>query len=269
MKFGISKPTIFAGVASAAAALSLITSPVMAASSSGLVLEVDTVSTHGCVQTNVFQRGTDAIVWRVAALQNGKEDKKAKVVVHVLHGPTLTAGWDASDGFFTAAWFLPFDAHTGTVSYTVTATDGSLSARYSPPFMVAPSELMIIPYTYEVTVAVGNGSKSVSSFGAKASIPVKVNVTWTTVKNNKATLHPMTSGRVTAAIGLEGNVNGQGNLNAVKSVALKYNASSKTWTGNISTSGIKAGLYVVQASVKDDMSPANTGSGLSLAFNVR
>lgn len=256
MHFDSFKRVALGGAIAAATALTLATGQTVTAASPSFVLEVDTVSTHGCVQTNTFERGADAIVWRIAALKNGQEDKSAKVVVHVKNGQTFKAGWD--NGFFAAAWFLPFNAPLGVVSYTVTATDGSLHATYTPPFLVPPSELMIEPYTYGVSVSVGK---------VGGSIPVSAQVTYTTVANGKATVHAVSGATVAAEVGLQGNVNAKGQLNSVRSATLKWNG--KAWTGSIPTSGLKAGLYVVVVQAQDHVSPPNTGSGTSLAFNVK
>jgi len=268
MKAGYSKQMKWAGIAGAALSLALIAAPAMAATTAGgLTLDVDTVSTHGCVQTNVFERGGDSIVWRIAALTNGKENKSAKVVVHVVGGPTINAAWTASDGFFTAAMPLAFNAKTGVVHYSVTATAGKTTVTYQPPFFVPPSELMVVPYPYSVTVNAGNGKTT--SFAAKARIPVKADVTWAGETNGKLATHPTTAGKVEAAIGLESSANSQGIIKSLKSVALRYQPASKTWSGNLATGGLKPGVYEIEVNAKDQATPPNTGTGTSLAFNLR
>lgn len=227
-----------------------------------IILEVDTVSTHGCVQTNVFNRGADGIVWRIAVLRNGKEDKNATVTVNLKSGKTYKAGWSKNDGFYTAFWPLPFNAPTGVVSYTVTATDGSASATYTPPFLVTGSVLMIAPYTYAVDVSVGK-----NSITAGSSVPITANVTYTTTSKGKNVANPVKTGKVVAAIGLQGNVNAKGVLNALKTVPLQF--SGTAWTGSIPTTGLQPGLYVVQVQAQDAVTPPNQGSGTSPAFNIR
>jgi hypothetical protein len=260
MHFNLLKRLALAGTIAAAASVAVVAGPaVTMASSSTFVVEVDTVATGTCVETNTFERGGgNAIVWRIAVLKNGQEDKSAKVELKVKGGATFKASWDKS-GFWTVAWFLPMNAPTGIVNYTVTATDGNLSATYSPPWLVQPSELTIAPYTYGVAVSVGK---------VGASIPVRADVTYAaTTSSGKATTDPMTSGNVTAEVALQGNVNAKGQLNAVKTVSLHY--SGGAWTGSIPVSGLKAGLYVVQVHAADHYSPPNTGSGTSLAFSVK
>ncbi len=262
------KPVQWAGAVGAAMSLALIAAPVMAATtSSGLVVDVDTVSTHGCVQTNVFERGGDSIVWRIAVLDHSKEDKTAMVAVHVVGGPTIKAAWTARDGFYTAALPLAFNAKTGVVHYSVTATVGKTTLTYQPPFLVPPSELMVVPYPYSVTVAAGNGK--IISFAAKATIPIKAAVTYSAENSSgKMVVYPMTAGTVQAAIGLESTANSQGLVKSVKSVALHYQAASKAWVGTVSTAGLKAGVYEIDVNAKDKVSPPNTGTGTSMAFNL-
>lgn len=251
---------VVGGAIAAASALTLLAAPAtLAKSTTFRIAEVDTVSTHGCVQTNAFERGADGIVWRIAVLKNGAEDKAATVTVQVKgQEQPIKASWD--NGFFAAFWPLPFNAPLGVVSYTVTAKDGSMSASYSPPFLVPPSELSVVPYPYGVSVTVGK---------VGVSVPVTASVSYTTVANNKPSVHAVTSAKVVAAIALQGSVNAKGQLQTVKSVTLKYSAKAKAFTGSIATSGLKKGLYVVQVTASDHVSPPNTGTGTSLAFNVK
>ena len=257
------------GAAVAVAALTVTAAPAFAQSGS-LTVYADTVTDQGCVQTNVFHRGVDGIVWRINVLENGTQDKNAKVTVQVKGGQTFPAAYNSKDGFYTAFWPLPINQAVGTIQYTVTATDGSLSGTYTPQFMVAPSELMIVPATYGVNVNVGSGSKSATSFAKTVkSIPVSAQVGITTSSQGKTSFAPMTAGTVKAAIGLEGNINAKGEQINVKVATLKYNAKTKAWTGSISTSGLKAGIYVVSVNAADTAKPANTGAGASLGFEVQ
>jgi hypothetical protein len=188
--------TVVAALSLAACGSSASTSSTSSGSGSQsdtLTLHVDTVSTHGCVETNTFQRGADAIVWRVAVLRNGQPDKNATVVVHVKGGPNLKLAWDPHgsgprQSWYDNAWFLPFNQPTGTVQYTITATDTkhNASATYTPQFMLAPSELMIVPYTYGVKVDVGQGSSPATTFAAGSTLPVSANVYWTTLNRPPA-----------------------------------------------------------------------------------
>lgn len=257
-----------AGVAAAAFTLIATAVPAFAQSGDQLQVYADTVTNRGCLQTNVFERGLDVLVWRVNVLENGQQDKNANVTVQVKGGQSFPAAYNKQDGFYTAAWHLTFGQATGTVQYTVTATDGSLTGTYSPQFMVAPSELMIVPATYGVAVKVGSSS-AVPSFGAKSTVPVSARVTYPVTSNSKTTLAAVTTGSATAEIGLEGNVNAKGQQIARKVFSLHYSASAKAWTGSVSTSGLQPGIYVVQVNAKDAATPANTGTGTSLAFSVR
>jgi len=258
------------GTAVAIAALAVTAAPAFAQTNQGLTVYADTVTNQGCLQTNVFHRGIDILVWRINVLKDGVQDKNAKVSVQVKGGQTFQAPYNTHDDFFTAAWNVPFNAKTGTIQYTVTATDGSLSGTYTPQFMVAPSELMIVPATYGVNVNVGSGSKSATSFAKTVkSIPVSAQVGITTSSQGKTSFAPMTAGTVKAAIGLEGNINAKGEQINVKVATLKYNAKTKAWTGSISTSGLKAGIYVVSVNAADTAKPANTGAGASLGFEVQ
>lgn len=240
------------------------TSTSSGSSTGNLALQVDTVTNQGCVQTNIFRRGEDILVWRVNVFKNGVQDKKATVAVHVKGGQTYKAPWNTKDHFYTAAWSVPFSQPTGTVQYTVTVKDGSLSASYAPKFMVAPAELQIVPANYGVAVTIGSGTKSVTSVAAGSAIPVKANVTYLTDSGTS----PLTSGTVTAQVGLEGNVDSKGNLVPAATGTLTYSAGSKAWTGNIPTSGLASGLYVVQVNAQDSVTPPNTGTGTSAAFLV-
>ncbi len=259
-----------AGLAAAATMVVATAAPAFAASTGGLTVYADTVTDQGCVQTNVFHRGVDGIVWRINVLQNGQQDKNATVTVQVKGGKTFKAPFNTKDGFYTAFWPLPVTQHTGTIQYTVAATDGSATGSYQPQFMVAPSELMIVPATYTVNAKVGAGAKAVTLFGkAVKAIPVSAAVDLVTSSHGKTSLAPMTSGTVKAQIGLEGNINAKGEQIVNKTVAMRYNASSKTWVGSIPTAGLKAGLYVVVVNAADHAAPANTGTGTSFAFTVQ
>ncbi len=235
------------------------------ATGSRLTVYADTVTNQGCIQTNVFHRGVDILVWRINVLKNGQQDKSAKVSVQVRGGQTYKAPWNTKDHFYTAAWVVPFSQPTGTIQYTVTATDGSQTATYQPQFMVAPSELMIVPATYSVTATVGSETNSQSVFAASASIPVFAKVTYPTDSGSAS----LTAGKVVAEIGQQGNVDSHGNLVAAKTVTLSYRASAKAWTASIPASGLAAGLYVVQVNAQDGVNPPNTGSSTSPAFEVQ
>ncbi len=261
---------VIAGLAAAVTMVGATATPAFAASTGGLTVYADTVTDQGCVQTNVFHRGIDGIVWRINVLQNGQQDKTATVTVQVKGGQTFKAPFNSKDGFYTAFWPVPINQAPGTIQYSVTATDGSATGSYQPQFMVAPSELMIVPATYTVNTKVGSGAKPVTLFGkAVKAIPVTAGVDLVTSSQGKISLKPMTSGTVKAAIGLEGNVNAKGQQIVNKTVALRYNASSKTWVGSIPTAGLKAGLYIVDVNAADHVAPANTGTGTSLAFTVQ
>ncbi len=255
-----------AGAVTMAAATAV---PAFAASGGGLMVYADTVTNVGCLQTNVFHRGVDVVVWRINVLQNGQQDKNATVTVQVKGGQTYPAPYNKQDGFYTAAWHEGLNTPTGTIQYTVTATDGSLTGSYQPQFMVAPSELMIVPATYAVNVKVGSGATSLTTVSAKVtSLPVTAGVNLATVSEGKTSLAPMTAGQVTAAIGLEGNVNAKGAQIVTRSAVLHYSAATKSWTGNIAIHGLKPGLYVVQVNAQDTVAPPNTGAGTSLAFQL-
>ena len=261
---------VIAGLAAALTMVGAAATPAFAASTNGLTVYADTVTDQGCVQTNVFHRGIDGIVWRINVLQNGQQDKNATVSVQVKGGQTFKAPYNSKDSFYTAFWPVPINQPTGTVQYSVTATDGSATGSYQPQFMVAPSELMIVPATYTVNPKVGTGTKPVTLFAKTVKlIPVTAGVDLVTSSQGKISLSPMTAGTVNAQIGLEGNVNAKGEQIVNKTVAMHYNASSKTWTGNVPTAGLKAGLYVVIVNAADHVSPANTGTGTSLAFTVQ
>ena len=258
-----------AGIATAATILAATAAPAFA-QSGGLMVYADTVTDQGCLQTNVFHRGVDGIVWRVNVIQNGQQDKNATVTVQVQGGGTFKAPFNKQDGFYTAYWPLPVTQKVGTIQYSVTATDGSESGSYVPQFMVAPSELMIVPATYAVTPKIGPAAKSVTTIAKSVkTIPVSAGVNLAVNHHGTMAYTPMTSGVVTAQIGLEGNVNAKGAQIAAKTVALHYQASSKTWVGSISKAGLKPGLYVVVVNAQDHAAPANTGSGTSLAFTVQ
>jgi len=255
-------------VAGALCVVAASAAPVFAASG-GLTVYADTVTNQGCLQTNVFHRGVDVVVWRINVLENGQQDKNATVTVQVKGGPTYSASYNKQDGFYTAAWHEGLTTPTGTIQWSVSATDGSMSGSYQPQFMVAPSELMIVPASYQTTVTVGAGATSRTTFGRSTKeIPVKAQVGLATSAQGKTSFAPMAQGKVTAEIGLEGNVNAKGEQIVARTATLRYNASAKAWMGNIATHGLKPGLYVVQVNAQDRAAPPNTGSGTSLAFDL-
>jgi len=261
---------VFAGLAGAATLLVTCAAPAFAASGGGLTVYADTVTNVGCLQTNVFHRGIDVVVWRINVLENGQQDKNAKVTVQVKGGSTYAAAYNTKDGFYTAAWHEGLDTPTGTIQWSVTATDGSMSGSYQPQFMVAPSELMIVPADYAVNVKVGSGANSATTVAASVkALPLSASVGIATSSQSGTSFSPMTAGKVVASLGLEGNINAKGELIVARRAVLHYSAAKKAWVGDMPMHGLKSGVYVVEVDAQDTVAPPNTGSGTSLAFMVR
>jgi hypothetical protein len=117
-----------------------------------------------CILTNRYKRG-QRIGFRMTAFDggSGETENTAVMVVHVTYagktvdvpmrwrgaaGPTAPAprGYLRSPvELWTGAWTVPADAPTGTISYTVTATDRFGRTASFTPFSAADSQLVIVP----------------------------------------------------------------------------------------------------------------------------
>ena len=109
-----------------------------------------------CVLASQFKRG-DQVVWRVRVLDaaTGKplDDKGLKnLQVELPDGQKFSAKYGAhppkgapSDYFWSAAWRIPADYPTGSLSYTVTAVDVKGRSATWQPFKMAPSQLTVVP----------------------------------------------------------------------------------------------------------------------------
>lgn len=109
-----------------------------------------------CVLASQFKR-KDTVVWRLRVLDAASgqplDDKALKSLQVELpdgrkfgakYGPHPPKG-TPSDHFWSAAWEIPADYPTGTLSYTVTAVDQKGRSATWQPFRMAPSQLTIVP----------------------------------------------------------------------------------------------------------------------------
>jgi hypothetical protein len=117
-----------------------------------------------CILTNRFKRG-QRVGFRMTAIDGGtgEVENTATLVAHVTYaGKTFDAPmrWRGAAGpsapaprgylrypveLWTGSWTVPDDAPTGTISYTVTATDRFGRQATFTPFSAAASQLVIVP----------------------------------------------------------------------------------------------------------------------------
>jgi hypothetical protein len=111
-----------------------------------------------CVLTSQFKH-KEMVVFRVRVTDaDGKslDDKGLKsLVVELSSGQKIAARFhghppkDATDFFWVAPWVIPPDFPTGSITYKVTATDGSGATQSWQPFKVAPSEFTVLAGDFE------------------------------------------------------------------------------------------------------------------------
>jgi hypothetical protein len=103
----------------------------------------------GCTLTSRFPRNSQ-MVWRARVYDPATgdlvDDKSMnKVEVKLANGETVDAVYGLhpkdppGEGFWTASWVIPKDHPTGTLSYTMTATDKTGRAGEWKPFSTAVS----------------------------------------------------------------------------------------------------------------------------------
>ncbi|MFN3889378.1 MAG: hypothetical protein ACK4MV_03195 [Beijerinckiaceae bacterium] len=107
-----------------------------------------------CILTNRFVRG-DQVVFRMrltdpATGQNLDASAVESVRVEVSNGQSLPMKFgphpprNSTDNFWTAAWIIPKDHPTGSLSYRVFAVAKGGAAMSWEPFKVAASQLTVV-----------------------------------------------------------------------------------------------------------------------------
>jgi hypothetical protein len=109
-----------------------------------------------CVLTSQFKRG-DMVVWRIRVLDpatgHGLDDKALKnVEVRLPNGQKFAARYGGhppkgtpTDYFWSAAWRIPADYPTGSLSYTVNAAGQQGRSATWQPFKMALSQFTVVP----------------------------------------------------------------------------------------------------------------------------
>jgi hypothetical protein len=106
-----------------------------------------------CVLTNQFKR-KESVVWRVRVLDAGGKASDTgalkSVTVELPDGQTFAMKYGphprgrTDDHFWSAAWLIPADYPTGTLTYKVMAIDLAGRAHTWEPFKIKPSQLTVI-----------------------------------------------------------------------------------------------------------------------------
>jgi hypothetical protein len=154
----ITAGVLIGAIAVVAAACSGSTQPTPTSSiqaAKNLILSSDMVSGGGgCLLDNVYKPG-DEVVFRIRVYDpatGDQMDNKAlsSVTVSLPDGQSFTANYGAHpstnplDYFWTAAWTIPANYPTGTISYTETATAVDGRTGTFDNFNVQPSLLTIV-----------------------------------------------------------------------------------------------------------------------------
>ena len=110
---------------------------------------------ENCLLRNRFKRG-EAVGFRITVVDggSGNPETSAKVVAHITYnGMTLDVPAEPRmfggpkpyyANMWSAKWVVPNDAPTGTIRYTITATDKYGRAGEWKPFSAEPSQLTIV-----------------------------------------------------------------------------------------------------------------------------
>lgn len=134
--------------------------PTAAPAASNLILAADLVqgsknipeaerATQACVLTNRFPRNSE-MVWRArvydpttGTTMDGQE--VSRVEIRLANGQTVPMRFaphpqdPPGEAYWTGSWLVPKDAPTGTLNYTIVATDAMGRTGEWKPFSVAPS----------------------------------------------------------------------------------------------------------------------------------
>jgi hypothetical protein len=108
----------------------------------------------GCVLTSQYMR-QESVVWRVrvlnAAGENLDGDGIKSLVIVLANGEEFPAKFgkhprgEHTDAFWATSWIVPEDFPTGTMTYKVVATTLDDKTIEWQPFIVAGSQLTVIP----------------------------------------------------------------------------------------------------------------------------
>lgn len=144
------------------AAATVVVGTFGAAQAAEIFFEGDMVRGHtpdgstgpSCVLSSAYMR-LESVVWRVrarnAAGENLNGDGLQSLVIQLSDGEQFPAKFgnhprgEATDSFWATSWRIPADYPTGTVTYKVIATDLDGGVHEWEPFIVAPSQLTVIP----------------------------------------------------------------------------------------------------------------------------
>lgn len=250
------------------------------ASTNQLWVTGDVVSSEGgCVTENGYLRGTTLVFRAEVENPDGTFDKNAVVTAVLSNGDTVTLTYgmhpptapaSAQIGYYTGTYSIPKNASLGVLDYTIKATDPATGAtgQYTP-IQIPPSLPQIVPGTYNVTVKLTVGGKTFRAVHAGQTINVSATVTSSVEVNHVLTKVPLTSGKVTAELGIAGDVDGKGNQVVKERVTLTYNSKTKTWNGNIRLpKDATNAAWTILVNAADNVSPVpNTGS-TSAVFSV-
>lgn len=147
------------GLSAAALAAGVMLSPALLAADEAtdgvLFFQGDMVSeAAGCVLANQFKPG-EVVVFRVAVQDaSGTEltdTDLASLTANLPDGQSFDMHYgthppgDATDAYWTVAWLIPDDYPTGTLGYSIIATDKDGNAHQWAPFDMFPSKLTIVP----------------------------------------------------------------------------------------------------------------------------
>jgi hypothetical protein len=237
----------------------------------------------GCVAVGEIARGDSLpFLINVTYSATGKPMSNGTVKIQLSNGASLKARYSSGEKYWSTAYPIPWNASTGPLGYTVTATDNVSNTVVFTP--ISPYGLVqIVPANLYVNAtiedAATNTSLSTVSTGQTVRVvafvayplpgqgfPTQKSGEPPTVAGAGLLLNNTLLANATAVIGT-GTFNSTGGTfsqyTAAK-VPLAFDSKSQSWTGKYTfNSSEPTGFYQAAVMAQDKASPSNQGYSVS------